>query len=161
MTPLLRAWLAQGSGKGDPLALLDAASGNALAATYASEHRPLLLLAGGKAKEGALALAPLLEDESIRSQRLRIAAAAMLARKGERKEALALLQGEAEALVEARRRLEAGKRLGGEIVTPGGRDGRAARPDGARPQRPGSAAAGAELRPPRHLPRARECRDPG
>ncbi|HEX9947160.1 MAG TPA: tetratricopeptide repeat protein [Allosphingosinicella sp.] len=118
MTPLLRAWLAQGSGKGSPLALLEGASGNALAATYASEHRPLLLLAGGKARQGALALAPLLEDQSIRSQRLRIAAAAMLARKSGRAEALAVLQGEAEALVEARRRLEAGKRLGGEIVTP-------------------------------------------
>jgi tetratricopeptide (TPR) repeat protein len=118
MTPLLRAWLAQGSGKGSPLALLQGAKGNALAATYASEHRPLLLLAGGKAREGALALAPLLEDQSIRSQRLRIAAAAMLARKGGRKEALAVLEGEGEALAEARRRLEAGKRLGGEIVAP-------------------------------------------
>ncbi|MEO7177897.1 MAG: hypothetical protein ABIW83_03555 [Allosphingosinicella sp.] len=118
MTPLLRAWLAQGSRKGDPLALLGAASGNALAATYASEHRPLLLIAGGKTKEGALALAPMLEDESIRSQRLRIAAAAALARKGGRKEALAIVQGDAEALAEARRRLEAGKRLDGEIVTP-------------------------------------------
>jgi tetratricopeptide (TPR) repeat protein len=118
MTPLLRAWLAQGSGKGKPLALLEGTSGNALAATYASEHRPLLLLAGGKTEEGALALAPLLEDESIRSQRLRIAAAAMLARKGRRDEALAILKGDAEALVEARRRIEAGKRLGGEIVTP-------------------------------------------
>jgi Flp pilus assembly protein TadD len=118
MTPLLRAWLAQGSGTGKPLALLDAASGNALAATYASEHRPLLLLAGGKAKEGALALGPLLEDQSIRSQRLRIAAAAMLARKGGAKDALTILQGDSDALVEARRRIEAGERLGGEIVTP-------------------------------------------
>lgn len=118
MTPLLRAWLARGSGKGDPLALLQATSGNALAATYAAEHRPLLLLAGGKAREGALALVPLLEDGSIRSQRLRIAAAAALARKEGRTEALAVLQGDGEALAEARRRLEAGKRLGGEIVTP-------------------------------------------
>lgn len=118
MTPLLRAWLAQGSGKGKPLILLDAAKGNALAATYASEHRPLLLIAGGKAKEGALALAPLLEDGSIRSQRLRIAAAAMLVRKGGGKEALEILQGDAEALVEARRRIGAGQRLGGGIVTP-------------------------------------------
>ncbi|MEA3009808.1 MAG: hypothetical protein QOJ91_1500 [Sphingomonadales bacterium] len=118
MTPLLRAWLAQGSGKGDPLTLLGAASGNALAATYASEQRPLLLIAGGKAKEGALALSPVLEDESIRSQRLRIAAAAALARKGSRKEALAILQGSAEALAETRRRLEAGRRIEGEIVTP-------------------------------------------
>jgi Flp pilus assembly protein TadD len=118
MTPLLRAWLAQGSGDGKPLALIEAASGNALASTYASEHRPLLLIAGGKAKEGALALAPVLEDQSIRSQRLRIAAAAMLARKGGRKEALAILEGDSEALAEARGRLEAGKRLDGEIATP-------------------------------------------
>jgi tetratricopeptide (TPR) repeat protein len=118
MTPLLRAWLAQGSGKGDPLALLGASSGNALAATYASEHRPLLLLAGGKAGEGAAALTPLVEDQSIRSQRLRIAAAAILARKGASKQALTLLEGEADALAEARRRLEGGKRLGGEIVDP-------------------------------------------
>ncbi|MEA3063953.1 MAG: hypothetical protein QOJ27_381 [Sphingomonadales bacterium] len=118
MTPLLRAWLAQGSGKGDPLKLIDATSGNALASTYASEHRPLLLLARGRAKEGAAAFAPLIEDESIRSQRLRIAAAASLARKGGRKEALALLQGQAEALVVARQRLEAGTGPGGEIVTP-------------------------------------------
>jgi tetratricopeptide (TPR) repeat protein len=118
MTPLLRAWLAQGSGKGKPLAVLEGVSGNPLATTYAAEHRPLLLLAGGRAKEGALALAPLLEDESIRSQRLRIAAAATLSRKGAGKEALAVLQGDAEALVEARRRIEAGKHLDGEIVTP-------------------------------------------
>jgi tetratricopeptide (TPR) repeat protein len=118
MTPLLRAWLAQGSGKGKPLALLDAASGNALASTYASEHRPLLLIAGGKAREGAAALAPLLPDESIRSQRLRIGAAAMLARKGLREEAATLLQGEADALAEARRRLQAGKSPGGPILTP-------------------------------------------
>ena len=118
MTPLLRAWLAQGSGKGDPLKLLAGTSGNALAATYAAEHRPLLLLAGGKAKDGAAALAPLLQDESIRSQRLRVAAAATLVRKGLRKEALALLEGEAEALAEARRRIEAGRNPGGEILLP-------------------------------------------
>ena len=118
MTPLLRAWLAQGSGKGDPLALLGATSGNALASTYAAEHRPLLLVARGKAKEGAAALQPLLADESIRSQRLRIAVAARLARSGSREEALKLLAGEAEALAEARRRIEAGNRLGGEIRMP-------------------------------------------
>ena len=118
MTPLLRAWLAQGSGRGKPLLLLDAANGNALAATYAAQHRPLLLIAGGRAKEGVLALAPLLGDESIRSQRLRIAAAAMLVRKGDRGQALELLKGDSESFVEARRRIEAGKRLAGEIVTP-------------------------------------------
>ena len=118
MTPLLRAWLAQGSGKGKPLTLLAESKGNALASTYALEHHPLLLIAGGKPKEGAAELAPLIEEDSIRSQRLRIAAAAMLARKGGRQDALAILKGDSEALVEARRRVEAGKRLGGEIVTP-------------------------------------------
>jgi tetratricopeptide (TPR) repeat protein len=118
MTPLLRAWLAQGSGKGDPVKLIDSVSGNSLASTYATEHRPLLLLARGRTKEGAAAFASLLEDESIRSQRLRIAAAATLARKGERREALALLQGESEALRLARQRLEAGSSPGGEIATP-------------------------------------------
>ncbi|HYJ83887.1 MAG TPA: tetratricopeptide repeat protein, partial [Allosphingosinicella sp.] len=39
-------------------------------------------------------------------------------RKGARKEALAVLEGEAEAVVEARRRIEAGGRLDGEIVLP-------------------------------------------
>lgn len=118
MTPLLRAWLALGSGKGDPLAALERASGNALASTYASEHRPLLLIASGKPKQGAAGLASLLQDESIRSQRLRIAAAAALARKGARKEALALVEGQAEGLAEARRRLGSGQAPGGEIATP-------------------------------------------
>lgn len=118
MTPLLRAWLAQGSGKGDALALLGKSSENALASTYAAEHRPLLLIARGRAKEGALGLAPLLDDESIRGQRLRIAAAATLARKGERAAALELLRGDGEAVGEARTRLQAGKRPGTEIATP-------------------------------------------
>jgi tetratricopeptide (TPR) repeat protein len=118
MTPLLRAWLAQGSGKGDPLELIGASSGNALAATYASEHRPMLLIATGRAKEGAAAFAPLVQDESIRSQRLRIAAAATLARKGLHAEALALLEGDAEALAEARRRVSSGRSPGSGIVTP-------------------------------------------
>jgi tetratricopeptide (TPR) repeat protein len=118
MTPLLRAWLAQGSGKGDPWTLIEGTSGNALAETYAAEHGPLLFIAGGRVKEGAALFAPLVQDESIRSQRLRIAAAAMLVRKGLRKEALALLQGEAEALVEARRRVESGRSPGAGIVMP-------------------------------------------
>ncbi|MFL6844680.1 MAG: tetratricopeptide repeat protein [Allosphingosinicella sp.] len=118
MTPLLRAWLAQGSGKGDPLALIGGTSGNALAATYAAEHRPLLLLARGKAAEGAEALVPAIQEATIRTQRLRIAAATALERKGDRAQALALLDGEDEALAEARRRVQAGKPLGGAIATP-------------------------------------------
>jgi Flp pilus assembly protein TadD len=118
MTPLLRAWLAQGSGKGDPLALLAQTASNPLAGAYAAEHRPLLLIARGKTKEGTLALAPLLDDNSIRAQRLRIAAAAVLARKRDRAAALELLSGDGEAVAEARQRLRAGKRAGSEVATP-------------------------------------------
>src|SRR4051812_22713319 len=45
MAPTLRAWVALGSGKGDPIALLATGPEQQLAATYAAEHRPLLLIA--------------------------------------------------------------------------------------------------------------------
>jgi tetratricopeptide (TPR) repeat protein len=118
LAPLLRAWLAQGSGKGDPLAPLENLADNPLAAAYAGEHRPLLLLAGGRRKEGVAALAPVLKGAGFRAHRLRIAAAALLARKGDKGEALALLEGDSEGLSAARQRLRSGKRLAGEIATP-------------------------------------------
>ncbi len=116
--PLLRAWLAQGSRKGDPLALLQGLTDNPLAAAYADEQKPLLLLAAGRHKEAGAALEPVLAQAGTRAPRLRVAAAASLARKGGRTEALALLEGEAESLVAARQRLKAGKRLPGEIDGP-------------------------------------------
>ena len=39
IVPVLRAWLAFGSGQGDPLAALPAAGGQGVAAAYAAEHR--------------------------------------------------------------------------------------------------------------------------
>jgi len=118
LAPLLRAWLQQGAGSGDPLAALAALPANKLAATYAAEQRALLLLARGKSKEGVAALMPVLAEAGPRAQRLRVAAAAALARNGDRTQALALLEGDAEPLVAARQRLRGGKRLAGEIVTP-------------------------------------------
>jgi tetratricopeptide (TPR) repeat protein len=115
MAPLLRAWVALGSRKGDPLALLDKAAGNPLAALYAVEHRPLLLLARGQRREGLAALAPLLAEDERRAVRLRIAAAALLARKGGRGEALALLAGEGRAVAAARRRIESRRPLAGAV----------------------------------------------
>jgi Flp pilus assembly protein TadD len=117
MAPVLRAWLAFGSGKGDPLAPLEGLADNPLAAGYAAEHRPLIFLARGQHKQGLAALAPLLEPEDARAQRLRIAAAALLARKGERAEAMALLAGDAVPILAARRRLEARQPLPGEVAT--------------------------------------------
>jgi tetratricopeptide (TPR) repeat protein len=118
LAPLLRAWLAEGSGKGDPLAFLEGLGDNPLAAAYADEQKPLLLLAGGRRKEGLAALGPVLEQAGAREARLRIAAAALLARKGSKAEALPLLEGDGDALAVARDRLKRGKRLTGEIASP-------------------------------------------
>ena len=115
LSPLLRAWLAKDTGKGDPLAFLQNLGDNPLAAAYADEQKPLLLLASGKRKEGLAALGPVLDQAGPREARLRIAGAALLARKGDRNEALALLEGEGDALTAARERLRGGKRLSGEI----------------------------------------------
>jgi tetratricopeptide (TPR) repeat protein len=118
LVPLLRAWVAQGSRKGDPIALLDNLTDNPLARSYAGEEKALLLLASGKKKEGLAALQPVLAEAGLRGPRLRIAAASLLARKGDRAQALALLQGESEPLVAARARLGRGGKLKGEIGNP-------------------------------------------
>jgi Flp pilus assembly protein TadD len=115
MAPMLRAWVAHGSRKGDPLALLGKAAEHPLAAVYAAEHRPLLLLARGQRREGLAALMPLLAEDERRAVRLRIAGAASLSRKGRRGEALALLAGEGRVLAAARARLEAGRPLAGAV----------------------------------------------
>jgi tetratricopeptide (TPR) repeat protein len=117
LTPLLRVWVAQGSGKGDPLKLIDALPESEVAAPYLAQQRPLILLLEGRRKEGVAALAPLLAEESARAHRIRIAAASLLARK-HRREALSLLEGKAPAIAAARRQVEAGKPLRGGISTP-------------------------------------------
>jgi Flp pilus assembly protein TadD len=114
--PLLEAWLAHGSGKGDPLAHLVSVEDNPLASAYAREHRPLLLLARGRKKEGLAALAALDAAGDI-PPRLRLAAAAQLARRGARPEAIALLEGDAPAIAAARGRLALGQPLKGTIAT--------------------------------------------
>jgi len=115
MAPVLRAWTVVERRKGDPLAALTAAGSNPLASGYAAEHRPLILIARGDTKAGMAELLKLTQGGGGRAARLRIAAAAQLARKGDRAEALALLQGEAEPLVAARRLLEARQPIPGEI----------------------------------------------
>ena len=114
MAPILNAWIAQGSGKGDPFAILAAVDKEQLAAGYAAEHRPLLLLAEGK-KEGAAELKQFIAAAGPRGARLRIAGAATLARKGKRDQALALLEGDSPAIAAARRLVESRKPIPGEI----------------------------------------------
>jgi tetratricopeptide (TPR) repeat protein len=111
LAPILRAWVAQGSGKGDPLAVIAVANGNPLAKEYAAEHIALLQILRGDRAEGIAALAPSLADGGAREQRLRILAAGLAVRKGGRKEALALLEGESAAVFAARTRLASGNDL--------------------------------------------------
>ncbi|MGZ8337190.1 MAG: tetratricopeptide repeat protein [Allosphingosinicella sp.] len=117
--PVLRAGLAFGSGRGDPLAMLPGAEAGepaSAAASYAAEHRPLLLAAMGRGEEARRVLETT-GDEIARAQRLRVAVAATLAAEGERREALAVLQGDETPAVAATRRLiEARRPVPGAIT---------------------------------------------
>ena len=116
MAPVLRAWTAHGSRRGDPIEILDAAAGTPAGAHYGPEARALLMIARNQAG-GAEQLAAIADASGARAQRLRIAGAAGLARRGDRREAMALLAGPGEALAAARALVEARRTLPGEIVT--------------------------------------------
>jgi Flp pilus assembly protein TadD len=115
MVPILRAWIALESGRGDPLVILGASNANPLSVVYAAEQRPFLLLAAGKRREGAVELLKLTEKSGGRALRLRIAGAATLARK-DREAAAELLAGDAAPLRSARALLASRKRIPGEIA---------------------------------------------
>jgi len=117
MAPVLRAWIAHGSGKGDPLAILHGAAAHPLAGIYAAEHRALLLVASGEGRQGSAELVTATAAPGVHAQRLRIAAASWLARKGERERALALLEPGLAPFDAARRQIVAGKRSRGEVTT--------------------------------------------
>ena len=72
----VRAWVALGSGRGDPVAILDAGGGGALGAVYAGEQRAFLLLAGKRTAEAIPALRAQFALAAGRQVRLRLAAAA-------------------------------------------------------------------------------------
>lgn len=117
MAPLLRAWIAVGSGKGDPFAYLETAGAHPIATVYTAEQRPFVLLARGDMKRGIAELNTLAAGSSPRSARLRIAGAATLARTGKRNEALALLTGDSPPIVAARELVRSGRPLRGEIAS--------------------------------------------
>ena len=116
MAPILRAWAVQGSGRGDPAALLAPGKGSSLVTAYSAEQRPLLLALAGRREQALAALAPLLDQDG--TERLRVTAAATLAAKGGRGEALKLLDGEGEVVVRAATALRAGRRLPGAVDSP-------------------------------------------
>lgn len=116
MLPVLRAWIAVGSGKGNPMQMLESGDKSQLASTYAREHRVLIgMVAGGEA--GALTdLRALVAQQDVRALRLQLAVAALLSKR-DAAAARSLLDGRAPELVAARARLDAGKPLDGAIDT--------------------------------------------
>jgi Flp pilus assembly protein TadD len=118
LAPVMGAWVALGSRRDDPLELLAKAADGSLGGLYAAEHRPLLLLAMGKDKQGLVALRARLDARDGRSDRLRTAAAARLARQGKRRDAMELLAGQDRDLAAARIWLDQRRSLPGEIATP-------------------------------------------
>ena len=100
--PILRAWLAIGSGQGDALAALPAEGGQGVGAAYADEQRPLIMLALGRPGAAAALVRAANSAGPRAAPGCRIAGAAMLARRGDRDGALALLEGDAGPIVAAR-----------------------------------------------------------
>ncbi|MBV9930579.1 MAG: tetratricopeptide repeat protein [Alphaproteobacteria bacterium] len=112
LPPLLRAWTAQASGKGDSFAPL-ADPRLAPAGAYVAEQRPLLLAAAGRRAEAVEAAKLVAAAADGRAERLRMAVAAVLVRQGGKAEALATLAGGSDVLAAARARVEAGQPLAG------------------------------------------------
>ena len=112
LVPIMRAWVAYGSRRGDPLAALTPMTTGA-GAGYAIEHRALIELAQGRGSIDAFS--SLDPNSGLRPQRLRLAAAAELAARGQRPQALAMVPGDPPAFVAARRLIEAGRPLPGRI----------------------------------------------
>ena len=117
MAPVMRAWAAFGARNRDPLRPLSTALSDPLALSYVAEHRPLLLLAMGREKEGLEALGKLIAANNGRAYRVQLSAAARLARGSDRERTLEWLRGDSEPLVDARQRVQQGKPLGGAIDT--------------------------------------------
>jgi tetratricopeptide (TPR) repeat protein len=115
LTPVLRAWITHGARDGDPLAILDAGPESVISTAYVSEHRALLLLAVGRYDEGIAAVRGLRDLGPSRFLRIRLAAAARLARVRRRDDALALLDGNSRAEQSARATLERNRRLPGSV----------------------------------------------
>lgn len=105
LAPVMRGWIALGRGEADPAAALDAEGGNPIGARYARSHRALLLLAQGRIEDGVAATRAALGADAANLD-LRLAAASLLADKGQRRAAEALLAGDDPVLAAARDALD-------------------------------------------------------
>ena len=120
LSPVLRAWMLFGSGRGDPLAALEVRSADGLSANFAQEHRGILLLAMKQPTEGIAAINALRSFgmAEARTVQLRLAGAARLMDIKNRAAALELLAGDDAILALAREEIAAGRPLLGAVSRP-------------------------------------------
>jgi len=116
--PLVRAWERTARGKSDgPASLASLPAGSPLA-PIAEEQRAAMLFALGKPDEALPVAQKVLLQSGGRNTRLRLAYADSLARLKRPEQALAMLQGDDEAITAGRARLADGRSLGMAIETP-------------------------------------------
>lgn len=111
MVPVMRAWVAQASKQGDPIAILDAPTGSALTSALASEQRALILIASGKLDDAATVVQAQALAAGGGSPPLKLAVASRLQVAGKKDAALALLRGDEPVIAAARALIEKGKPL--------------------------------------------------
>ena len=116
--PLVKAWEQTARKKTDGIEMLSQMSGASPLAPIANEQKAAMLFALGRADEAMPIAQRVLVQSAGRNTRLRLAYADSLLRLKRPQDAIAMLQGDEEALVAARARVEQGKSLGMAIATP-------------------------------------------
>ena len=118
LEPFVRAWLlAERGGEREAVRLLGSVGRDNLLFAAVVEHQALIWLDTGRVAEARPLIARALAGAGGRGDRLRIAFAAALLRKGERNEALALLGGRDPTLSRAAAVVGSSGRLEGEVRT--------------------------------------------
>ena len=116
--PLVKAWELTARGKSDGPAMLASLPAGSPLAPIADEQRAAMLFALDKPDEALPLAQKVLLQGGGRNARLRLAYADSLVRLKRPDQALAMLQGDDEALAAARGRIAAGQPLGTAIETP-------------------------------------------
>lgn len=118
LVPILRAWANFGARDGATTALLEGRTASALTPAYAAEHRALILFAQGDEEEGLAAIRSLASPVGGGAGlAVRVAAAAALAARGDRREAIELLPGSDPVSQAARETLNKRRKLAGAADT--------------------------------------------
>jgi len=117
LVPAMRGWLAFARHASNPAQLLAPTAASQLANAYARDHRLLVGLAAGRT-DVLTDLRRMIAARDARAPRLQLAAAALLAKRGDLAGARAILDGGAPELAAARAELDAGRLPAGAIDTP-------------------------------------------